>query len=739
MALSGVILTPDGPVAGEVVFDQSTGLITCGPDDSCEEEDVSRICTEGVISPGLIDSHNHMQYNALKPWEHGDLFEDRYDWRSDGAYWDYRTAYDAVDGPYGCEIMKWAELRSLVAGTTAVVGSSGGACINPLIRNLDEGAGASGIPGYNLYYSASTVTDRFEVGDTIVPGSSFDAVENHVAEGVNGSGTHELAHMMRIGMEGPGQIYVHATDATTAQLARMADQGTTIAWSPRSNLDLYAATTPADVAHTLGVPLTLAPDWTWSGSTSPARELTCAADYLRARDSRISDVTMWSWTTSEAARALNLDGVLGGLEAGMRADISVFDYGAEPYRVVIDAAATSTRLVLRDGLALYGEPEWVSMLAENPAWCESIDACGEERSVCAKAGSSGDDSQTAADIEEILSSALGAVSMPAGLDYANDLLGLFSCEETRASCDISSPSEGDTDGDGVPDADDTCPSAYDPLQRDHDGDGAGDVCDPCPLASDVVDCTHTPGDIDGDGADTESDNCPWLANEDQADMDEDGKGDGCDPCPEEYNPGDLGCTYSLSDIRDPSSALHPGEGADVRVAGMIVTGVRDGSGFYIQDPEATSYGGIYVYDAGDFSSGAVAIGDEVTVSGVYSEYYGLSQIGDPEVTVTDTGRTIEPIVIASTCDIGTGGVLAEPLEGMVVTVNDVTVTDSNPDAPADYGELELDECLRVDDQLSEVLVPQPPEGTTYSALSGVLTYTYSHAKIVPRGSEDVVE
>jgi len=248
-----------------------------------------------------------------------------------------------------------------------------------------------------------------------------------------------------------------------------------------------------------------------------------------------------------------------------------------------------------------------------------------------------------------------------------------------------------------------------------------------------------PGDIDGDGADTESDNCPWLANEDQADMDEDGKGDGCDPCPEEYNPGDLGCTYSLSDIRDPSSSLHPGEGADVRVAGMIVTGVRDGSGFYIQDPEATSYGGIYVYDAGDFSSGAVAIGDEVTVSGVYSEYYGLSQIGDPEVTVTDTGRTVEPIVIASTCDIGTGGVLAEPLEGMVVTVNDVTVTDSNPDAPADYGELELDECLRVDDQLSEVLVPQPPEGTTYSALSGVLTYTYSHAKIVPRGSEDVVE
>ena len=55
------------------------------------------------------------------------------------------------------------------------------------------------------------------------------------------------------------------------------------------------------------------------------------------------------------------------------------------------------------------------------------------------------------------------------------------------------------------------------------------------------------------------------------------------------------------------------------------------------------------------------------------------------------------------------------------------------------GEFELDECLRVDDQLSDVLVPQPPEGTTYTTLTGVLTYTYGHAKLEPRGSEDVVD
>lgn len=39
----------------------------------------------------------------------------------------------------------------------------------------------------------------------------------------------------------------------------------------------------------------------------------------------------------------------------------------------------------------------------------------------------------------------------------------------------------DTDGDGVPDAQDLCPSVPDPDQHDSDGDGVGDVCDPTPL------------------------------------------------------------------------------------------------------------------------------------------------------------------------------------------------------------------------------------------------------------------
>jgi len=65
----------------------------------------------------------------------------------------------------------------------------------------------------------------------------------------------------------------------------------------------------------------------------------------------------------------------------------------------------------------------------------------------------------------------------------------------------------DTDGDGVPDRLDNCPTTANADQRDHDVDGRGDACDVCPHIAD-----------------------------DGADGDGDGVGDACDPRP--ADPGD---------------------------------------------------------------------------------------------------------------------------------------------------------------------------------------------------------
>ena len=60
--------------------------------------------------------------------------------------------------------------------------------------------------------------------------------------------------------------------------------------------------------------------------------------------------------------------------------------------------------------------------------------------------------------------------------------------------DLPEPVENtaDSDGDGVVNAADNCPSAANADQLDADADGAGDVCDSCPA-------TSNPGQEDGDG------------------------------------------------------------------------------------------------------------------------------------------------------------------------------------------------------------------------------------------------
>ncbi len=738
VALSGVILLPEGPTAGAVVYDRATGGITCAGA-SCDTADAELVCTEGVVSAGLIDAHDHLQYNVIPPWQHDGLFSDRYDWQSDGDYWDYRTAYDDIESTYECEIMRWAELRALVGGATAAVGSTGGSCIEGLVRNLDEGESEHYLADYDLYYSSSRVMDRFDEGD----GASFqddlesgyyDAVEAHVAEGVGGSVADEMDWMMDIGMGGPGFDFVHATDATTSQLARLAVEGGAIIWSPRSNLDLYAATTHAGIAARLGVPVALGPDWTWSGSLNPAHEASCAVDYLGTRGNPFSDVDLHGMITSEAARVLGLDGELGTLAEGMRADISVFTWSAEPYQAVLKSGAGDVRLVVVDGQALYGDSDLVGAARGDTSGCELVDACDTERMLCAVSGTSGAEAMTAAELADTLSAALAATTMPSGLEYAGQLHGLWDCDDSYASCNLSAPQEGDADGDAVSDDVDSCSGWYNPDQDDLDGDGWGDVCDPCPLVPGATECSHDPADIDGDGVANDSDGCPYAYDPDQPDCDGDGKNDACDLCPGEYNPGDAGCSFGVDALRNPDDPNHPDEGASVNLTGLVVTGIREGVGAFLQDPDLSEYGGIFAYAGSD---PGVAVGDLVDVTGIYSEYYELSELSDPVFSVTGTHALPDPIA-ADPCDVGTDGKLGERYESMLVVVNDVSVTDSNPDDPDDYGEFEVGGCLRIDDSIYDY-GDQPAVGTAYSSLSGVLTYSYSNRKLLPRDASDMVE
>jgi hypothetical protein len=71
---------------------------------------------------------------------------------------------------------------------------------------------------------------------------------------------------------------------------------------------------------------------------------------------------------------------------------------------------------------------------------------------------------------------------PGGCGVATDERGVARPQGAR--CDLGAVEAApDTDGDGVPDLIDDCPSVANPDQRDSDGDKVGDLCDNCPAVA----------------------------------------------------------------------------------------------------------------------------------------------------------------------------------------------------------------------------------------------------------------
>ena len=118
------------------------------------------------------------------------------------------------------------------------------------------------------------------------------------------------------------------------------------------------------------------------------------------------------------------------------------------------------------------------------------------------------------------------VSNPTQTDTDSDGFG-----DPCDNCDqISNPMQTDGDVDGIGDVCDNCQTTPNPMQTDGDGDAVGDLCDNCPTVSNA-----TQVDADGDGLGNQCDNCRFVANTDQTDTDGDGEGDACDDCPTDPN------------------------------------------------------------------------------------------------------------------------------------------------------------------------------------------------------------
>lgn len=687
----GTLLEP-GITRKRAVLDLNRdGFVRCA---ACDCGDAGQAlvidCPALVLSPGLINLHDHLSYAGTPPLAHeGELYEHRSEWRLG------ENGHDALpfSGSASTAQVLAQELRMVLGGATSIVGAGGR---RGLLRNLDV-AGLS-----ELLLPGTVRAETFPLGDAagaLDPAScefgkypdtagAAEAVQSYVAhlgEGTNERAADELRCALgSLDLLGSNSAVVHAMALSRSDAEELARRGSSVVWSPRSNLDLYGSTAPVALLSSLGVRIALGTDWLASGSMNLLRELSCARQYdTQVLGGYFDSAQLLRMVTENAAWALGLERRLGELRPGLVGDVAVFTERSDDLRgSVVDAGAADVRLVLRQGAPLYGDAELVSAFRGAEA-CEELSVCERSRRVCT--------ADTGLKLQQIVEA--GEAVHP--LFSCDAPAAEPSCTATVASecpfgdheCDAPPPEpawlERDTDGDGVPDLADLCPRFSDPQQLDSDGDGNGDACDPCPVS----------------------------------------------------NAGLLPCPLAIARLRQPDSRLPLG--VAVALAESRVTALRTGSskGFYVEDGDHAPYSGIFVYTGA--KTPAVAVGELVSLQGYFASYQDTDELVTADVLARRADAPPYAPLDVDLADAADGSSKAAGLASLFVRVSGLEVASMNPDAPHDYDETGLVGGLRLDDLLWPELDNQYAVGTRWRFVQGISGRSFAHQKLWPARTEDL--
>lgn len=416
LLVRGTIVTPTEVLpAGEVLI--SGHLIVCVAASCTGEPDAAGatvINTGGIVFPGLIDGHNHTQYNYLPRWQHTKLFKNHNQWQADSGYDTFIDPHRTLDGTLMCEMVKYGEIRSLIAGTTMMQGTPLRKCADTLVRNADlpyNGVGDDRVRTNVLGIGTIDATDVQKLKDVFADGS-VKAYMLHLSEGIDETARKEFDILEGHGLLVPQVSIIHGTALGMPELTKIKNAGMNIVWSPSSNIDLYGQTNDIAMVKNLGIPISISPDWTPSGDPNLLDELRTVKKLDQEQLGKLwSDKELVEMVTTQAAKAVGFGDELGSLVKGKHADLMVVTGDrTKPYEALLAAKLTAMRLVIVKGKALYGDPVLLGQLAPNE-YCESVTICGAAKTICVKEAATSSDKldQSLTDIQNTLTAAYPGV------------------------------------------------------------------------------------------------------------------------------------------------------------------------------------------------------------------------------------------------------------------------------------------------------------------------------------------
>ena len=204
-------------------------------------------------------------------------------------------------------------------------------------------------------------------------------------------------------------------------------------------------------------------------------------------------------------------------------------------------------------------------------------------------------------------------------------------------------------------------------------------------------------------------------------------------------------------------------GYRISLTGVVTSDSSDVKGFgsssplkiYMQDGTGP-WSGIQIGTAGTMGTQVLNLhrGDEVTVSGVIREDFDVTKIDTlTSISVVSTGNALPEAEVLTTGTIGTSGnnvIGKEEWESVLVQYNNVTIISLSADGTSNFGEIFVNDGsgntrVELEDGNHFYQNGTRPErpilveiNSTFDAIKGVLYYSFSNYKLIPRKNDDFV-
>ncbi len=321
----------------------------------------------GLLIPGLINAHDHLELNTFKRLKYRERYSHSLQWIEDieARFNSDPNLTEPRQQPLADRLLVGL-LKNLLSGVTTVCHH------NPLHRPLRREQCIRIVRNYNFCHSLFR-------GES--PQASYQQTPAdhpwiiHLAEGVDQTAAEEFDRLDRMGLVRPNTVPVHGVGLTGRQRQTLLARGGGLIWCPGSNLFMFGQTAQVRDLARAGK-LALGSDSRLSGEFDLLAELRVAEE-----TGQLSAQDLFRAVTVGAARVLRLpnDG-RGQLVVGGLADLALLPAptGADVFAHLFNANRAALELVMVGGRPRVGSPRMQPLFAATktkfaPIWVDRVE------------------------------------------------------------------------------------------------------------------------------------------------------------------------------------------------------------------------------------------------------------------------------------------------------------------------------------------------------------------------------